>query len=78
MYKIITNLSGLNDGWYDAKDWHDDDGRGKIHVVIRHPKRDRENLKYIEGVQDFQEQELENAGNFHFDLIIPVDDSPNA
>ena len=33
-------------------------------------------MKHVKRIENFQEEELKDAIYFHFDLIVPVDESP--
>lgn len=76
MFRWRSYLAGLIDRGGNATHGHDDDGRGVVDVFIGKPKDDRGDLKNVERVQNFDEEEGQNGMEWNDDHIGTVQLSP--
>jgi 1-aminocyclopropane-1-carboxylate deaminase/D-cysteine desulfhydrase-like pyridoxal-dependent ACC family enzyme len=64
-----THLSRLNYGASDAKRRHKHDGNEVVVIALRGPHTQSEQLEYVERVDDFQKQQLQQALHLDWDVV---------
>ena len=73
---ISTHSSDLRDRYDDTGSGHEQDGTGKVIITNGYPNGDGNNLKDVERIQHFEQQQLHNTLHWNVNQVGTIDYAP--